>query len=146
MPNGFRLAHSDGCQRFLTRSRDLLGEELLRRKELLRTAGAASDADPPQVRIVGVLHLVPGDDPAHLLRRGTAFFAVVGRDDIRRRARSIAHGRRKLLLVRVLVATAPGQAFVRPSAVSRKTSRRQAEAARWGKHGSRTHSARSAGT
>jgi hypothetical protein len=90
MPNGFRLAHSDGCQRFVIPSRDLFGEELLRRKALVRTARPPSDRDPAPVRIVRVLQLVLRDDPAHLLRRVAAFFVAVGRDEVRR-ARSIAH-------------------------------------------------------
>src|SRR6266496_5238799 len=76
MPKGFRLAHSDGCQRFVIPSRDLFGEA---RKALVRTARPLSDRDPPQVRIVRVLQLVLRDDPAQLLRRVTALFVAVGR-------------------------------------------------------------------
>jgi hypothetical protein len=90
MPNGFRLAHGDGCQRFVIRSRDLLREELLRRKALVRTARPPSDRDPAQVGIVRMLHLVLRDDAAHLLRRVAALLVAVGRNEVRRRARSIA--------------------------------------------------------
>src|SRR6266536_4032463 len=129
MPNGFRLAHSDGCQSFVIPSRDLFGEELLRRKALVRTARPPSNRDPPQVRIVRVLQLVLRDDPAQLLRRVTALFVAVGR------VTSCAQYRVPRPQARACPRTRglPRRAgVVRPSAVSRKASRRQgsAEAAR----------------